>query len=101
SPDHPYLHSFPTRRSSDLPSIRLGSNFPCSNALLGALRDIDFRSAPAQNAPPAPVRTQLRIESSLSTRSQASTMIAIISPLIARSEEHTSEPSHSQISYAV
>ena len=39
-----------------------------------------FRSAPAQNAPPAPVSTQHRMSGSASTWSQASRMIAIISP---------------------
>src|SRR5256885_6026147 len=63
--------------------MRDGSNLPDANDFEGELRDIDFRSAPAQNAPPAPVRTQLRIESSESTRSQAETMISIISPVIA------------------
>ena len=63
--------------------MRDGSNLPDANDSDGELRDIDFRSAPAQNAPPAPVRTQLRIVSSASTRSQAPTMIDIISPVIA------------------
>jgi hypothetical protein len=49
----------------------------------GWLAVIAFRSAPAQNAPPAPVRMAARISGSLSTRSQASFMIASISPLSA------------------
>jgi hypothetical protein len=42
---------------------------------------IAFRSAPAQNAPPAPVSTQTRIPGSVSTRSQAWRIRAIIGPL--------------------
>ena len=42
-----------------------------------------FRSAPAQNAPPAPVSTQARMPGSLSTVSQASRIPASIGPLSA------------------
>ena len=38
------------------------------------------RSAPAQNAPPAPVRIATRTSASSLTRSQASLMIASMSP---------------------
>ena len=41
---------------------------------------IDLRSAPAQNAPPAPVRMRTRTSGSEFTRSQACSMIASISP---------------------
>ena len=44
---------------------------------------IDFRSAPAQNAPPAPVSTHARMPGSLSTRSQASRIRASMGPLSA------------------
>ena len=42
-----------------------------------------LRSAPAQNAPPAPVSTQARMPGSRSTSSQASRIRASIGPLSA------------------
>jgi hypothetical protein len=52
---------------------------PSRNESPGCEEVIALRSAPAQKAPPAPVRMQTRMESSLSTRSQASRMMASIS----------------------
>ena len=57
----------------------VGSNSPDSNRSVGAEDDIDFRSAPAQKYPPAPVRITTRTSGSELARSQASPMIAIIS----------------------
>ena len=49
----------------------------------GCSRVIALRSAPAQNAPPAPVSTQTRMPGSLSTVSQACRISSIIGPLSA------------------
>ena len=64
--------------SSDL--ITDGSNSPDSKRSEGEDVDIAARSAPAQNAPPAPVRMHTRTSASSFTRSQASAMISSISP---------------------
>ena len=57
-----------------------GSNSPDSKLSDGGRLFIDLRSAPAQNAPPAPVRMHTRTSGSEFTRSQACSMIASISP---------------------
>ena len=56
---------------------------PARNASPGWDLVIAFRSAPAQNAPPAPVSTQTLIPGSLSASSQAWRISAIIGPLSA------------------
>ncbi len=69
------------RRPFSSGSITEGSNLPLRNESAGGAAAMAFRSAPAQKAPPAPVRMQARMPGSLSTRSQAAAMIAIIGPL--------------------
>lgn len=59
--------------------MTLGSNSPESNLSLGADEDMALRSAPAQKAPPAPVRMTARTESSALARSQAPDISASIS----------------------
>ncbi len=71
------------RRPLSSGSITDGSKLPGPAASPGWDRVIAFRSAPAQNAPPAPVSTQTRMPGSLSTWSQASPSSASIGPLSA------------------
>jgi len=56
---------------------------PARNRSPGCALVIALRSAPAQNAPPAPVSTQTRMPGSLSVASQASRIRAIIGPVSA------------------
>ena len=64
-------------------SITETSRSPPWNRSPGCELVIALRSAPAQNAPPAPVSTQTRISWSLSTVSQACLISSIIGPLSA------------------
>src|SRR6516162_10916175 len=70
------------RRPLSKGSITDASNAP-DPASPGCDRVIAFRSAPAQNAPPAPVSTHTRMPGSLSTWSQAWRSSASIGPLSA------------------
>src|SRR5206468_4782001 len=82
------LHSFPTRRSSDLASA--------SAASYGHPRTCHAEAAAAQS--PGPSRpARLRHETSSDTAQRARRSRASAR----RSEEHTSELQHDQISYAV
>src|SRR5688572_32576867 len=80
--DHPEPHSFPTRRSSDLRVFR-------------ALASRRF--APSRRAPPRSASSSVLPERS----ARSSTASRRSEPLRSRSEEHTLNSSHSQISYAV
>ena len=72
-----------SRRPLSSGSITERSMSPARNASPGCALVIAFRSAPAQNAPPAPVSTQTRMPGSLSVRSQAWRIRAIIGPVSA------------------
>jgi hypothetical protein len=69
-----------SRRPFSNGSITERSQPPPEKLSPGWLAVIAFRSAPAQNEPPAPVSTHTRISGSASTSSQAARMIAIIGP---------------------
>jgi hypothetical protein len=62
--------------------MTVGSNPPAPDAIDSPGGDAanDLRSAPEQNAPPAPVRMAQRMSALLSTSSQASAIPCIISP---------------------
>ena len=68
-----------SRRPLSSASIRDRSAPPLRKPSPGCDRVIALRSAPAQKAPPAPVRTQARIPGSASTLSHAARMMASIS----------------------
>ncbi len=69
-----------SRKPLSSPLITEGSYSPDSNLSEGGRLFMDLRSAPAQKAPPAPVRMHTRTSGSEFTRSQACSMIASISP---------------------
>ncbi len=60
--------------------MMLGSKVPDSNLSPGESFDIALRSAPAQKAPPAPVRMTTRTSGSVLARSHACSMSCSISP---------------------
>src|SRR5690606_41863927 len=79
SADHPALHSFPTRRSSDLTSCgRSCTAWPCSPS-----------TATWITRAPTPARSRAT-PSSACARGSASVVIPSSEPTV-RSEEHTSE----------
>src|SRR5205807_9079122 len=88
---HRVLHSFPTRRSSDLTG-RLIFSFARDNI-------IPFSSALKKVNPQT--QTPIRALATASALGLVFVTWGYISALTGRSEEHTSEPSHLVISYAV
>src|SRR5258708_5335028 len=72
-----------SRRPLSRDSTTDRSGLPVRNVSPGCELVLAFRSAPAQKAPPAPVRTATRISGSLSTSSQAWRIRAIMGPLSA------------------
>ena len=72
-----------SRRPLSSGSITERSTSPLLNAAPGWELAMALRSAPAQNAPPAPVSTATRMPGSRSTSSQAWRIRAIIGPLSA------------------
>src|SRR5207248_11278972 len=75
---HRVLHSFPTRRSSDL---MISRTFAAMSRPASSLMPIAVRSRPEQKASPAPVMTTTRLASRADSRMASAK----------RSEEHTSE----------
>src|SRR5206468_11577727 len=88
TPSHRHLHSFPTRRSSDLIEFqRLVRKMPVADEVMRYAVQLARTSRPSGANPPDFVKQYLNYGASL----RASQFLILGAKALARSEEHTSE----------